>query len=100
MALNYEDLGKETLKNKKLNMESELALNKIKEVVEELKRTREEIEAVKVLIENRQTKILTSIKKTINSQLAELLPEGSGRRNGVDEEEMVTSSQASSISDG
>jgi len=92
-------MGRENQRNKKLNVESEISINKIKEIVGDLKKVREEIEMLKEDLEHRQEKILYSLKKTIYSQVAEVLPENSGRKIVYDDDDMVTASPASSISE-
>ena len=99
MALNYEELGRENRRNKKLNVEGEIALNKVKQIVASLKKMREEIDTLKGDLEKRQEKILRSIKSTIYNQIAEMLPEDTGKRVVYDDDDMVTASPASSVSD-
>ena len=99
VTLNYEEMGRENQRNKKLNAESEISINKIKDIVGDLKRVREEIELLKEDLEQRQDKILYSLKKTIYSQVAEILPENTGRKVVYDDDDMVTASPASSMSE-
>ena len=88
--INYDEVGKENRRNDKLKAESELAINKIKGVVSDLKKMREEIDSLKEDMERRQSKILSSIRGTIRSQIAELLPEDTERKIVYDDDDMVT----------
>ena len=98
-TINYDEVGKENRRNDKLKAESELAVNKIKEVVFNLKKMREEIDSLKEDMERRQSKILNSIRGIIRSQIAEMLPEETGKGIVYDDDDMITASPASSISD-
>ena len=60
---------------------------------------REELDSLKDDMERRQDKILGSIRGTIRSQIGELLPEDTGRKIVYDDDDMVTASPASSVSD-
>jgi len=99
VTLNYEELGRENRRNKKLNVEGEIAINKVKQIVGSLKKMREDIDNLKGELEKRQEKILRSIKTAIYNQIAEMLPEDTGKRVVYDDDDMVTASPASSVSD-
>ncbi len=99
MAVNYEELGRENRRNKKLNVEGEIAINKVKQIVAGLKKMREDIDTLKSDLEKRQEQILKSIKHTIYQQIAEMLPEDNNKRVVYDDDDMITASPASSVSD-
>lgn len=99
MAVNYEELGRENRRNKKLNVEGEIAINKVKQIVAGLKKMREDIDTLKSDLEKRQEQILKSIKSTIYNQIAEMLPEDTNKRVVYDDDDMITASPASSVSD-
>ena len=80
-------------------MESEFVVSKIREMVVDLKKTREEIENFKEDLEQRQKKILVAIRKTIGTQIGSMLPaEASDKKIVYDDDDMLTASPASSIS--
>lgn len=97
--MNYEELGRENRRNKKLNVEGEIAINKVKQIVAGLKKMREDIDTLKSDLEKRQEQILKSIKSTIYNQIAEMLPEDTNKRVVYDDDDMITASPASSVSD-
>jgi len=99
VAVNYEELGRENRRNKKLNVEGEIAINKVKQIVAGLKKMREDIDTLKSDLEKRQEQILKSIKHTIYQQIAEMLPEDNNKRVVYDDDDMITASPASSVSD-
>jgi len=99
VAVNYEELGRENRRNKKLNVEGEIAINKVKQIVAGLKKMREDIDTLKSDLEKRQEQILKSIKSTIYNQIAEMLPEDTNKRVVYDDDDMITASPASSVSD-